>query len=59
MIDSCYYYGKCGQTNCKGCSFYDPITDDAQEEMLYRLIENERERFRAEWFQYVSSYNFD
>lgn len=59
MLDSCYFCGTCKNMDCRGCKHYYPITDEATDKMIDKIIENERERFRTEWFRYVSSYNFD
>lgn len=40
--------------SCAGCKYYDPIDERVIDWYEYQLIEQERIRFRSEWFTYTA-----
>lgn len=49
---NCYYFDK-----CKGgtlCDDYYPIDEEAEDEMIDELIEDNRRAYRQEWQSYIS-----
>lgn len=48
----CYYKDKCDQDEV--CEDYYPIDQQAEDEAIDELIEENRVAFRAEWFEYIA-----
>lgn len=53
QCERCLFYGKCF-TN-KKCEYYTPLDEYSDDEYIDNAIENGRDEYRREWFQYINS----
>lgn len=49
--NDCYYGDQC--PNCYVCKYFTPITDSAEDEVIYDEVECGRNEFLDEWNQYI------
>ena len=52
---NCYYSDRCDCSEV--CEDYTPLTEEAIDEEVNDMIENNRVAFRAEWFGYIENCN--